>query len=85
MKDNSQVVVEVIDSGPGIADEIMPKIFSKFVSKSQTGIGLGLFFSRSIIEAHGGKIWAFNKTNKDGIGATFAFSLPVTNHDNCSL
>ena len=50
MKDNSQVVVEVIDSGPGIADEIMPKIFSKFVSKSQTGIGLGLFFPGALLK-----------------------------------
>ncbi|HEY6883621.1 MAG TPA: ATP-binding protein [Nitrososphaeraceae archaeon] len=80
VKDNSQVVVEVIDSGLGIADEIMPNIFSKFVSKSHTGICLGLFISKSIIEAHGGKIWVFNNknNNKDGVGATFAFSLPIT-------
>jgi signal transduction histidine kinase len=53
----------------------MPKLFSKFASKSYQGTGLGLFISKSIIERHGGKIWAEN--NSDGNGATFAFSLPI--------
>ena len=53
----------------------MPRLFTKFTSRSQTGTGLGLFLSKSIVEAHGGKIWAEN--NKDGKGSTFAFALPL--------
>ena len=57
---------------------MLPKLFTKFSSKSSSGgTGLGLFISKSIVEAHGGKIWADN--NKDGRdGATFAFSLPLS-------
>jgi signal transduction histidine kinase len=65
----------VKDTGTGIDPEIMPRLFSKFVTKSDTGSGLGLFISKNIIEAHGGRIWAIN--NDDGKGATFAFSLPI--------
>jgi signal transduction histidine kinase len=72
---DGQVVVSVKDTGPGIDPEIMPKLFTKFTSKSQTGTGLGLFISKSIIEAHGGRIWAEN--NKDKKGATFTFRLPL--------
>ena len=72
---DGQVVVSVKDTGPGIDPEIMPKLFTKFTSKSQTGTGLGLFISKSIIEAHGGRIWAEN--NKDKKGATVAFRLPL--------
>jgi two-component system, OmpR family, sensor histidine kinase VicK len=50
------------------------RLFTKFASKSYHGTGLGLFISKGIVEAHGGKIWA--KNNVDGIGATFSFSLP---------
>ena len=53
----------------------MPKLFSKFASKSFSGTGLGLYISKSIVEAHGSKIWAENDT--DGKGATFSFSLPL--------
>lgn len=70
------VVVAIKDSGTGIDVEVLPKLFTKFTSKSQGGTGLGLFISRSIIEAHGGRIWAEN--NKDGKGATCSFSLPAT-------
>jgi two-component system, OmpR family, sensor histidine kinase VicK len=65
----------VKDSGAGIDPEILPRLFTKFATKSFEGTGLGLFISKSIIEAHDGKIWAEN--NSDGKGATFSFSLPI--------
>jgi signal transduction histidine kinase len=73
---SNQAIVSVKDTGVGIAQEILPRLFDKFASRSFQGTGLGLFISKSIIEAHGGKIWAEN--NFDGIGATFGFSLPIT-------
>jgi two-component system, OmpR family, sensor histidine kinase VicK len=78
-KDN-QVVVILKDTGTGIDAEILPQLFSKFVTKSFQGTGLGLFISKSIVEAHGGKIWAEN--NPDNRGATFSFSLPISNHED---
>jgi two-component system, OmpR family, sensor histidine kinase VicK len=76
-KDNdNSVIVFVKDTGIGIDQELMSRLFSKFASKSFTGTGLGLFISKSIIEAHGGKIWAEN--NPDGKGATFTFALPLS-------
>jgi signal transduction histidine kinase len=74
-KEDNQVIVKIKDSGSGIDREIFPKLFEKFASKSQKGTGLGLFISKSIIGAHGGRIWAEN--NPNGIGAMFAFSLPI--------
>jgi signal transduction histidine kinase len=71
----SEAVVYISDSGQGIDPEVMYKLFEKFVSKSVKGTGLGLFISKSIVEAHGGKIWGEN--NKDGNGATFTFTLPL--------
>ncbi len=53
----------------------MPELFSKFTAKSFSGTGLGLYISKSIVEAHGGKIWAEN--NSDGKGTTFTFILPL--------
>jgi two-component system sensor histidine kinase VicK len=73
--DREIVVVNIKDTGSGIDTEILPKLFTKFVTKSETGTGLGLFICKSIVEAHGGKIWAENNT--DGKGATFNFSLPL--------
>src|SRR5215469_936496 len=77
IKDNwkKEVLVTVKDTGQGIHQDILPRLFSKFVSKSFQGTGLGLFISKSIVEAHGGKIWAEN--NSDGRGAIFTFSLPT--------
>jgi signal transduction histidine kinase len=72
---DGQIRVSIKDKGTGIDHEIMPRLFTKFTSKSQTGTGLGLFISKSIIEAHGGKIWAEN--NSDGKGSTFTFTLPL--------
>ncbi len=75
-KQNGQnfLIVSVKDMGPGIDSEILPKLFTKFASKSDMGTGLGLFISKGIVEAHGGKIWAENNPDK---GATFSFSLPI--------
>ena len=72
---NSEANVSIKDTGSGISSEIKPKLLSKFVTDSPGGTGIGLFISKSIIEAHGGRIWADN--NADGKGATFAFSLPL--------
>ena len=69
------VIISIKDTGSGIDSNILPRLFERFVSKSHKGTGLGLFISKSIIEAHGGKIWAEN--NSDRKGATFAFSLPI--------
>jgi signal transduction histidine kinase len=71
-----EVLVSVKDSGTGIHSDILPRLFSKFVTKSEKGTGLGLFISKNIVESHGGRIWAEN--NPDGIGATFYFSLPLS-------
>ena len=70
-----QVIVIIKDSGTGIDAEILPRLFEKFATKSEEGTGLGLYISKSIVEAHGGKIWAEN--NSDGRGATFYFTLPI--------
>ena len=64
----------------GIDKDILPILFTKFASKSFQGTGLGLYICKSIVEAHGGKMWA--KNNEDGKGATFSFSLPVFNDKN---
>jgi signal transduction histidine kinase len=72
---DSKALVTIKDTGQGIDPEIFPRLYSKFAAKSETGTGLGLFISKSIIEAHGGKIWAEN--NQDGKGATFTFGLPL--------
>jgi nitrogen-specific signal transduction histidine kinase len=69
------VAVTVKDTGTGIESEMLPRLFEKFASKSCKGTGLGLFICKSIVEAHGGRIWAQNNAN--GKGATFAFSLPI--------
>ena len=77
-KKGEDVIVTVKDTGVGIDQEILPRLFSKFVTKSEKGTGLGLYISKNIVEKHGGKIWARN--NVDGKGATFAFSIPINNH-----
>jgi signal transduction histidine kinase len=75
-KNNDHAIVTVADTGTGIDSDIMTRVFEKFVTKSLTGTGLGLFISKSIVEAHGGRIWAQNNSEGNG-GATFAFSLPL--------
>jgi signal transduction histidine kinase len=73
---NNEVIVSIRDNGQGIDPEILPRLFSKFATKSYSGTGLGLFICKSIVEAHGGSIWAEN--NSDGKGATFSFTLPLS-------
>ena len=77
-----EVLVSVTDTGSGINSEIFARLFSKFASKSYQGTGLGLFICKSIIHAHGGRIWAENNNigeDKDS-GATITFSLPTVHH-----
>jgi signal transduction histidine kinase len=75
--DYEEVIISVMDTGTGIDPEIFARLFTKFATKSETrGTGLGLFMSKSIVESHGGKIWAQN--NHDGKGAIFCFSLPLS-------
>jgi signal transduction histidine kinase len=74
INDQKFVVISVRDSGKGINMEILPKLFTKFTTMSEKGIGLGLYITKNIIEAHSGRIWA--KNNANGIGATFSFTLP---------
>jgi signal transduction histidine kinase len=72
---NHEVIITIVDTGMGISDEIKPKLFERFSHKSESGTGLGLFIAKSIVEAHGGSISAYN--NPSGIGATFSFTLPL--------
>ncbi|MFL6349498.1 MAG: ATP-binding protein [Nitrososphaeraceae archaeon] len=81
--DEDEVIISIKDRGTGIDPDIQEKLFSKFVTKSDTGSGLGLYISKGIVEAHGGKIWAEN--NSDGKGATFAFSLPFSKENSIIL
>lgn len=74
-KENEFVVIRIKDNGHGIDPAIQPRLFSKFATKSDIGTGLGLFIAKSIVEAHGGKIWAENNSNEKG--ATFTFTLPL--------
>lgn len=75
-KNDNTIIVSVKDNGTGIDKEILPRLFTKFATKSESGTGLGLYISKNIIEAHGGEIWAEN--NLDGRGATFRFTLTVS-------
>jgi signal transduction histidine kinase len=78
--------MKVKDTGKGIDSYILPKLFNKFVTKSDSGTGLGLYICKGIIEAHNGRIWAENNydrsrtdaTNREADGATFSFSLPLS-------
>ncbi len=76
--EKEQIYIAISDSGKGISPSIMPRLFEKFNTDSDVGTGLGLYISKKLVEAMGGKIWAFN--NQDGIGSTFVFSLPKMSH-----
>ena len=78
-KNSHEIIVSVVDSGKGIDSDFMTRLFTKFSTKSETGTGLGLFICKSIIEAHGGKIWANN--NSGGKGSTFSFTLAYGDTD----
>lgn len=78
-----EVIVNIRDTGEGIHQEILPRLFTKFATKSFAGTGLGLYISKSIIEEHGGRMWAQN--NSDGRGATFTFTLPLMNNNKNGL
>jgi two-component system, OmpR family, sensor histidine kinase VicK len=84
-EEEEEVVIAVKDTGTGIDPELMPRLFTKFATKSYQGTGLGLFISKSIVEAHGGKMWAENNNDNNGSnnrkhnGATFYFTLPFMN------
>jgi signal transduction histidine kinase len=77
VNDGDQAIISIRDTGTSIPEEILPILFTKFTAKSISGAGLGLYISKSIIEAHGGRIWAENN-NEDGKGATFTLSLPLS-------
>jgi two-component system, OmpR family, sensor histidine kinase VicK len=76
---DSQVIVSIKDMGSGIDPEILPRLFTKFATKSHKGTGLGLFISKSIVEAHDGKMWAQNNDSNidEAKGATFTIVLPI--------
>lgn len=73
-QDNNTVLVRITDDGPGIPSNIKDTLFTKFVTGSKSGTGLGLYICKNIIEKHGGKIWADNNKNK---GANFNFIIPL--------
>jgi signal transduction histidine kinase len=74
-KEEGRVLVRVADTGTGIDQSIVPRLFSRFVAKSRSGTGLGLYISKSIVEEHGGRIWV--ESNEPGRGATFVFEIPI--------
>jgi signal transduction histidine kinase len=78
--DNNHAKIRIQDTGQGIHAEVLPRLFEKFATKSERGTGLGLYISKSIVEAHGGRIWAEMNNNSDDKGATFLFTLPLINH-----
>jgi two-component system sensor kinase FixL len=75
--DNGAIQVAIRDRGPGIEEEKLDRVFQPFFTTKGAGLGMGLSFSRSIIEAHGGRLWAENNPDR---GATFFFELPVISH-----
>jgi two-component system, LuxR family, sensor kinase FixL len=76
---DDMVEVAVFDTGPGIPDDVMPNLFQTFYTTKETGMGVGLSISRSIVEAHGGRMWA--EANSSG-GATFRFTLPAASSES---
>jgi C4-dicarboxylate-specific signal transduction histidine kinase len=81
IEDNEMVTVEVRDCGTGIADR--EKMFEPFFTTKSKGLGVGLSVCRSIIESHGGRIWAMS--GSDGDGASLAFTLPIAGEIRAAL
>jgi two-component system sensor histidine kinase VicK len=81
MQDQNKVMVSIKDTGTGIHPEVLSRLFTKFATKSYQGTGLGLYISKSIVEAHGGKMWAENNADTDK-GCTFYFTLPVATRES---
>jgi two-component system sensor kinase FixL len=73
------IEIEVSDTGSGIPDDVKQNLFQTFFTTKETGMGVGLSISRSIVEAHGGRMWA--ETNAAG-GATFRFTLPAASNES---
>jgi signal transduction histidine kinase len=77
---SNEIYLSISDTGGGIDPKILPKLFTKFVSKSKKGTGLGLYICKKIIEAHNGKIWAENyyayPSQQKVVGSKFTISLP---------
>ena len=81
VENKKAIVVSVKDTGKGIDSEMLPRLFTRFATKSFSGTGLGLFVSKHIVDAHDGEIWGEN--NSDEKGVTFSFTLPLSsNNDN---
>ena len=81
VENKKAIAVSIKDTGKGIDSEMLPRLFTRFATKSFSGTGLGLFVSKHIVDAHDGEIWAEN--NSDEKGATFSFTLPLSsNNDN---
>jgi signal transduction histidine kinase len=79
---HENAIITIKDTGTGISPDIFHRLFTKFTTNSNSGTGLGLFISKNIVEAHGGKIWAENNQNESG--ASFSFSLPMVIANNSS-
>lgn len=77
---NDEVTINIKDNGTGIDPEILPRLFTKFSSKSDIGTGMGLYISKNIVDAHGGRMWAEN--NSDGSSAMLTFTLPLLTSRN---
>jgi two-component system sensor kinase FixL len=77
-RSGEDALVVVSDTGPGIAPEIRDQLFAPFMTTKRTGMGVGLSISRTIIEAHGGRLWA---EDTPGGGATFKFTLKTAEAD----